>query len=179
MHLLVVGCRRPRRCLSRRPACAPARLGGERALEQLEALLAARLAAEEDLGEPIQRVDLRRRRLGVGAGELEHLVERARLLGGVAERGGDARLRVERLGEPLAEDLDAAVEVRRALQIVGVLLERLAGAHQEVRDQRRIVLAAEPVDDRLDRLDELLGLAELLRELARLARGDRCGRASR
>ena len=55
-----------------------------------------------------------RRRLGVGAGELEHLVERARLLGGVAERGGDARLRVERLGELLAEDLDAAIQVRGA-----------------------------------------------------------------
>ena len=134
--------------MSRRPAWRPARLGGERALEQVDALLAARVAAEEDLGEPVERVDLLRGRLGVGAGELEHLVERARLLGGVAEGGGDARLGVERLGEPLAEDLDAAVQVRGAREIVRVLLERLTGAHQEVRDQRRIVLAAEPVDDR-------------------------------
>ncbi len=100
----------------------------------------------------------------VGAGELEHLVERARLLGGVAERGRDAGLRVERLGELLAEDLDAAIQVRRAAQVVRVGLERLAGAHQDVRDQRRIVLAAQPVDDRLDRLDELLGGAVALRE---------------
>ena len=129
--------------------------------------LRRRIAADEDLGEAIQRVDLLRRRLGIGAGELEHLVERARLLGGVAECGGDARLRVERLGELLAEDLDAAIQVRGAAQIVRVVLERLTGAHQDVRDQRRIVLAAESVDDRLDRLDELLRRADALRELAR------------
>jgi hypothetical protein len=142
----------------------PARLGGERALEQLEALLAAGLAAEEDLRQPIQRIDLRRRRLEVGAGKLEHLVERARLFGDVTERGRDARLRVERLGEPFAEDLDPPVHARGAGQIIRILLERLTGTHEEIGDERRIVLAAQPVDDLIDRLDEPLGLAAPLGE---------------
>ncbi len=164
--LLVVG-RFRRGELEQPPRLLPARLGGKRALEQLDALLAARVAADEDLGEAIQRVDLLRRRFGVGAGELEHLVERARLLGGVAERGGDARLRVERFRELFAEDLDAAIQIRGAFEIVRVGLERLAGAHEDVRDQRRIIFAAQPIDDGLDLLDEFLRRGDALRELAR------------
>ena len=48
------------------------------------------------------------------------------------------------------------------------MLERLAGLEQERRDQRRIVLAAQAIDDRLDRLDVLLGLADLGRHRAGL-----------
>ena len=153
--------------LEQPPGLRPPRLRGERALEELEPLLAARFARQEDLGEAVQRVDLRRRWLGIGAGELEHLVECAGLLGGVAKGSRDARLCIERLGQSLAEDLDAAVQARGTAQIVRVLLECLAGAHEQIRDERRIVLTAEPVGDLIDGVDELLRQVELLRELPR------------
>jgi len=95
----------------------PARLGDERALEQVEALAATRVAAEEDLGEPIQRVDLSGGRLGVGPADkhvsvFELLLNQRRSSDVVRTVKGIPNLQLV-TGSPALADIDAALRNAR------------------------------------------------------------------